>query len=129
MLERITPQNHHAATGYAHAVKAGNLLFISGQTGRNVDRSLVAPGDIAAQTRRALENIATVLEAGGGTWADVAKLTIYLTDMRFLPRVREVRAAFFAEQGVEPPAITSVGVTGLATDDTLVEIEAIAVLQ
>jgi len=87
----------------------------------------VRPGDIDAQTRQALDNIGRLLEASGAGWKDVVKLNIYLCDMRHMDRVRAVRAELFARLSMPPPAITTVGVTGLAAEGALIEIEAIAV--
>ncbi len=126
--ERISPAEHPKPTGYAHAVKAGGVVYVSGQAALDVQRRLVGPGDIRAQTRQALDNVANVLAASGATWANVVRLTMYLTDIRLLDAVREVRAAYYAEQGIEPPATTSVGVTGLSVQGALVEVEATAVL-
>ena len=114
---------------YSHAVRMGSLLFVSGQLPVDRQRRLVAPGDLAGQTRQVLENLTTVLTASGASWNDVAKLTIFVVGMDQIAQVREARAAFYAEQGVEPPASTAVGVAGLAIEGALIEIEAYAVLE
>ena len=114
---------------YSHAVRMGSLLFVSGQLPVDRQRRLVAPGDLAGQTRQVLENLTTVLKASGTSWKDVAKLTIFVVGMEDIAKVREARAAFYAEQGVEPPASTAVGVAGLAIEGALIEIEAYAVLE
>ena len=59
----------------------------------------------------------------------MAKLTIFVVGMEEIAKVREARAAFYAEQGIEPPASTAVGVAGLAIEGALIEIEAYAVLE
>jgi enamine deaminase RidA (YjgF/YER057c/UK114 family) len=107
----------------------GSLLFVSGQLPVDQQRRLVAPGDLAGQTRQVLENLTTVLTASGASWKDVAKLTIFVVGMDQIAQVREARAAFYAEQGVEPLASTAVGVAGLAIEGALIEIEAYAVLE
>ena len=114
---------------YSHAVRMGQLLFVSGQLPVDRERRLVAPGDLAGQTRQVLENLTTVLKASGASWSDVAKLTIFVVGMEDIAKVREARAAFYDEQGVEPPASTAVGVAGLAIEGALIEIEAYAVLE
>ena len=126
----INPADGPAPTGYTHAVEMGpgRLLFISGQLPLDDQRALVGPGDMAAQATQALRNISRVLEAAGATWVNVAKLTIFVMELRAMPALRDVRAAFFAEQGVEPPAITTVGVVGLSVPGALIEIEAYAVV-
>jgi len=117
-----------AAIGYSHAVRMGNLLFISGQLPVDGQRRVVAPGDLKAQTRTVLENLTTVLAAAGASWEHVAKLTIFVLGMEQIQQVREARMAFYAEQGIEAPASTAVGVAGLAIEGALIEIEAYAVL-
>jgi reactive intermediate/imine deaminase len=112
---------------YSHAVKMGSLLFVSGQLPVDQQRRLVAPGDLKGQTRQVLENLTTVLKASGATWKEVAKLTIFVVGMEQIAQVREARAAFYAEQGIEAPASTAVGVAGLAIEGALIEIEAYAV--
>jgi reactive intermediate/imine deaminase len=114
---------------YSHAVKMGSLLFVSGQLPVDQQRRLVAPGDLTGQTRQVLENLTTVLKAAGATWNEVAKLTIFVVGMEEIGQVREARAAFYAEQGIEAPASTAVGVAGLAIEGALIEIEAYAVLE
>lgn len=125
--QHLSPAGHPPPTAYSHAVRAGNLLFISGQVGFREERRLVE-GGIEAQTRQALDNIGALLQAGGAAWTDVAKLTIFLTDIRLLDRVRAVRSAYYAEVGMQPPATTTAAVTALAAEGALIEIEAIAVL-
>jgi reactive intermediate/imine deaminase len=128
-LEHLSPPDNPKPTGYSHAVKVGRQLFISGQVGLDAERRLVGPGDIAAQTNQALDNVGRLLEAGGASWSDVVKLNIYLTDIRLVGTVREVRSAYYQRVGIEPPAATTVGVTGLAAEGALIEIEATAVLE
>jgi enamine deaminase RidA (YjgF/YER057c/UK114 family) len=107
----------------------GSLLFVSGQLPVDQQRQLVAPGDLKAQTRQVLEILTTVLKAAGASWSDVAKLTILVVGMDQIAQVREARAEFYAEQGIESPASTAVGVAGLAIEGALIEIEAYAVLE
>jgi reactive intermediate/imine deaminase len=114
---------------YSHAVRMGQLLFVSGQLPVDRQRQLVAPGDLGGQTRQVLENLTTVLQASGASWSNVAKLTIFVVGMEEIAQVREARAAFYAEQGIDPPASTAVGVAGLAIEGALIEIEAYAVVE
>jgi 2-iminobutanoate/2-iminopropanoate deaminase len=101
------------------------LLFISGQVALGPDGTLVGAGDAAAQGRQVFENLRRIMEANGGSMADIVKLTTYLTDINDRPRLAEVRAAFF---GSPPPTSTLVAVTALASPDYLVEIEAVGVV-
>jgi 2-iminobutanoate/2-iminopropanoate deaminase len=110
---------------YTDAVRAGDLLFVSGCVPVDSEGKLVGGGDVVAQTRQALENVGRVLEAAGVTFADVAKLTVYLTDVDDRPRINPVRREFFGETR---PASTLVEVSRLAIPGAKVEIEAVAVV-
>jgi len=110
---------------YSQAIKAGNLLFIAGQTAVDAQGNIVGVGDPAAQARQVYENITALLEAAGASWQNVVKITTYLTDMRHSDAIREVRQRYLPEP---PPASTSVQVVALARPQYLLEVEAIAVL-
>ncbi len=127
-LQHRSPAGVTRPSGYSHVVRAGNMLFLSGQVAFNAERKLVGPGDITTQTRQCFENLGVLLRDAGARWADVAKLTLFLTDMRGIDRVREVRRALFEAEGIEPPTMTTVEVNHLAAEGILIEIEAIAVL-
>ena len=90
----------------------------------NQHGEIVGRGDIAAQTRQALENIKAIVETVGGTLRDVTRTTVYLTDLANYNGMNEVYRTYFA---VEPPARATVRVD-LANPDFLIEIEATAVL-
>jgi reactive intermediate/imine deaminase len=107
---------------YCHAVRFGDLLFVSGCAPFD-DGGVVAPGDVVAQTRFVLETMGRVLEAGGASFADVLKVTVYLTDISDRQRINPVREEFF---GAARPASTLVEVTALALPEMLVEFEAVA---
>jgi 2-iminobutanoate/2-iminopropanoate deaminase len=110
---------------YTDAVRAGDLLFVSGCVPVDSEGKLVGGGDVVAQTRQALENVGRVLEAAGVTFADVAKVTVYLTDVDDRPKINPVRRQFFGETR---PASTLVEVSRLAIPGAKVEIEAVAVV-
>jgi 2-iminobutanoate/2-iminopropanoate deaminase len=110
---------------YTDAVRAGDLLFVSGCVPVDSEGKLVGGGDVVAQTRQALENVGRVLEAAGMTFADVAKVTVYLTDVGDRPKINPVRREFFGETR---PASTLVEVSRLAIPGAKVEIEAVAVV-
>jgi len=104
---------------YSPATAAGGFVFVSGQTPRDADRRIV--GDtIETQTAAALDNVAKVLSAAGGSLTDVVKMTIYLTDLTLFPRFNTVYATYFPHF---KPARTTVE-CGLR--EVLVEIDAIA---
>jgi reactive intermediate/imine deaminase len=107
---------------YSPGTRAGHLVHTSGQVAWNADQQLVGIGDPAAQTRQVLENVTTVLEAGGATLRDVLKCNVYLADIRHFQAMNDVFAEFF---GADPPARTTVEAR-LADPAMLVEIEAIA---
>jgi len=113
---------------FSSAVKAGpgELLFISGQLGRDDNHQLIGKGDIGAQTRQALENIKKVLERAGGTFADIVKVTVFVKDMSEFRVIHDIRMEYFSEEHL--PASTMVQVSGFTLPDALIEIEAIAVL-
>lgn len=115
-----TPISH-----YSNGVRAGDLIFVSGQVALDGAGRLVGPGDVVAQARQALENVKAVLAAGGASLDDVVKVTVFLADVEDRPRVNAVRQAYF---GANRPASTLVEVSRLALEGLLVEIEAIAVV-
>ena len=112
---------------YSQAVKAeGNrLLFISGMTARDKEGKVVGKGDIKLQTRQVLENIKAVLEEAGATFDHIVRVTVYITDMSLFKEIHQVRAGYFKK---DYPASTMVEVSGLVSEDLLIEIDAIAVL-
>jgi len=101
------------------------ILFVSGQVPLDDDGNLVAPGDFDGQARRTFENLGRVLDEAGGTFGDIVKVTVYLTDMARLPDYGRIRAEYIRGR---PPASTAVGVTALAVPGLMIEVEAIAVL-
>jgi 2-iminobutanoate/2-iminopropanoate deaminase len=110
---------------FTDAVRAGNLLFVSGIVAVDGEGRLVGGNDVVAQTRHVLDNMRTVLAAAGCGFEDVAKVTIYLTDIRDRPLINPLRQKAF---GDARPASTLVEVPRLAVEGAKVEIECIAVL-
>lgn len=106
------------------AIKANGLIFVSGQAGIDEHGRTVGVGDFETQARQALRNLATVLEQGGSSLAEVVKVTIMVTDMSYLDQIIRLREEYFTEPY---PADTLLRVAGLAQPDWLVEIDAIAV--
>lgn len=107
---------------YSHIAIAGGLAFISGLVSQDRATGEFIFDDAASQTRRILENLRALLESIGLALTDVAKITIYLTDMASFGSVNEVYSAFFT---TEPPARSCVQVAALPLGAS-VEIEAIA---
>jgi enamine deaminase RidA (YjgF/YER057c/UK114 family) len=107
------------------------LVFIAGQVARDADGGRIGEGDLAAQAEQCFLNIGTALAEAGGSFDDVAKLTVYVVDWTLdkMPLFLEGGARAFAKLGVAPvPPATLVGVAALAEPDLLLEIEATAVL-
>ena len=109
---------------YSPAVIAGNLVFVSGQSGRDPQTDHVAD-TIDAQTQQALRNVATILEAAGSSLGRVVRCGVFLTDMREFTRMNEVYARTF---GDHRPARTTVAVSELPGPGLRVEIDAVALL-
>ncbi|MGI6557814.1 MAG: RidA family protein [Limnochordia bacterium] len=109
----------------AHGVttKAARLFFCSGQVALDEEGNVVGAGNAEIQTRQVMENIAALLKQAGCTFADVTKVTMFLTDIRDLPTVIKVRNEYLRDTFV---AATAVEVKGLVHPDLKVEIEIIA---
>ena len=110
---------------YTDAVRAGDLLFVSGVVPVDGDGGLVGGDDVVAQTRQVFANLAAVLAAAGATFADVVKVNVYLTDIADRARINPVRQEIF---GDVRPASTLVEVSALAVPGAKIEIEAVALL-
>jgi 2-iminobutanoate/2-iminopropanoate deaminase len=114
---------------YSQGVKVsgpGTMLFISGQVAQDRKGRLVGRGDFPAQARQVLKNLKAMVEAGGGTLADVVKLTYFITDVRYRPDLATIREEFF---GPKLPASTLIATPALAHPDYLIEIEAVAFVE
>jgi len=109
---------------YSPAIRAGNLLFISGQVGFNPATGALVDGDIAAQTDQVMLNIGTLLQAAGTDFAHVVRTTVYLADMNEFAQMNEVYARYVVDP---PPARSTVQVARLPRD-ARVEIDVIAVV-
>ena len=125
MKDVISTQKAPGAIGpYSQAIKAGGLVFVSGQLPIDAVTGLMAV-DVATQTRQSLENIRFILAEAGLTMADVVKTTVFLADMSFFSEMNQVYYTFF--DGAFP-ARSAVAVKELPKG-ALVEIECIAVCQ
>lgn len=107
---------------YSQAVRAGDLLFLSGQIALDPASMTLVPGGVEAETRQVLANLSAVLAAGGASWADVVRATIYLTDLGDFATVNRV---YGEVTGDVPPARATVQVAALPRGAT-VEIDAVA---
>jgi len=118
-LPGATPQG----LPFSPAVRAGNIVYLSGQVGFLPGTRQLAPGGIAGETRQAMENIRRVLEASGTSFARVLKCTVFLADIADYAAMNEVYATFFE---ADPPARSTIAASGLAFG-ARVEIECVAV--
>ena len=110
---------------FTDAVRAGNLVYVSGIVAVDGEGNVVGGGDVVAQTRQVFENMRAVLAAAGCGFADVVKVTVFLTDIDDRPLINPVRQEVFGETR---PASTLVEVPRLAVDGAKVEIECIALI-
>ena len=85
------PSVHATGGSYAHAARVGNLLFVAGQVDKNKENKFVGLGDVEAQTRHVIANLASILETAGGSLSSIVKYTTYLTDESFLEGYRRAR--------------------------------------
>jgi len=115
-------------TVYHHYIRVDDpksIIFLSGQLSRDADGKLVGPGDMAEQTRQAIRNMRTVMEAAGGTLEDIVSIVVYTTDMRQFKEIVAARMEFFTSK---LPTSTIVEVNHLADPGLLIEFQATAVL-
>lgn len=111
---------------YSNSIRtSGPLLFVSGQVAVDADGNLVGEGDIRAQATQVLENIRNIVEANGATMADLAQVTVYVTDIEAFTTVSDIRERYFPADG---PASAIVEVSALAWPEFLIEIAAVAAL-
>ncbi|MFJ5927015.1 RidA family protein [Kitasatospora sp. NPDC092948] len=115
------------AAAYTHVVTGtGRLVQVSGQVALDEQGRVVGAGDPPAQARQVFANLERCLAAAGAGFSDVVKLTIFVTDIGYLPAVREAREAFL---GAAPlPASSAMQVVALFRPEILIEIEALAVV-
>ncbi|MBW2541036.1 MAG: RidA family protein [Deltaproteobacteria bacterium] len=113
-----------AIGSYSQAIRTGETVYLSGQIPLDPATMKLVDGSIEQQIERVFENLRAVAEAAGGSLANVAKLTVYLTDLVNFPHVNEVMARFFDEPY---PARAAIGVASLPLGVS-VEIDAILVL-
>lgn len=130
-MEPINPPALGEPRGWTNGMLAADgarILFVAGQTARDAGGRIVE-GGLVDQWEQALANVLAVVEAAGGTATDVARMTVFLTDLREYKReLKEIGAVWRARMGRHYPAMSVVGVSGLVDDGALIEIEATAVL-
>ena len=127
-IERLAAKSVFDPPTYSQTVRvtgAETILFISGQVDYDSKGGPGHPGDFAGQARATYAALKAQVEAGGGTLANIVKLTTFLVDIRHRTELAAIREEFF---GKKSPASTLVGVTALAQPGWLIEVEAIAVI-
>jgi 2-iminobutanoate/2-iminopropanoate deaminase len=119
-----SPDAPKAIGPYSQAIKAGNLLFLSGQIPLDPGSGAIVEGDITVQTDRVFQNIKAVLGAAGASFANVVRTTVFLADMNEFAAMNAVYGQYVVDP---PPARSTVQVARLPKD-VRVEIDVIAVL-
>src|SRR6478735_3848601 len=121
----VTARNLPTPVGpYSPGMIVGNLVFVSGQAGRDPATGGLAD-DVTGQTEQVLKNIAAILEAAGSSLQHVIRCGVFLVDMKEFAKMNEVYARAF---GAHRPARTTVEVSGLPGEGLRVEIDAVAVI-
>ncbi|MBL4580537.1 MAG: RidA family protein [Gammaproteobacteria bacterium] len=124
-LEQVNADTAPAAIGpYSQAIKAGSLVFLSGQIPLDPQSMEIVSEDVAAQTHQVFKNLIAVAEAAGGRLSNAVKLTIYLTDLGDFAVVNTIMAEYFSEPY---PARATIQVSALPKGSA-VEIDAILAL-
>ncbi|WP_171162477.1 RidA family protein [Streptomyces sp. I05A-00742] len=129
-LERLNPAELAPPRGFTHAVTAegGRLVFLAGQTGTD-GTGKVVEGGLVAQFDRALTNLLTALAATGGGPADLARVTVYTTDVAaYRASAGELGAVWRRLAGRDYPAMALIGAVRLWDEEAVVELDGLAVL-
>ena len=124
--EVINPEGLFKPEAYSQVVRAGNLVFLAGQTPRDATGAVVGKDDTEVQAVQVFENIRTGLASVGATMDDILHMRTYLTDGVNREVLGQVRRRYFPGA---PPASTLLIVKGLANPDYLLEIEVVAALE
>ncbi|GGU87647.1 enamine deaminase RidA [Streptomyces filipinensis] len=128
--ERVNPPELSPPTGFSHVVVAAGsrVVFLAGQTALDPDGKITG-GTLPEQFERALTNLLTALRAAGGTPADLARVTVYATDVAaYRDQVRELGRIWRKSAGRDYPAMAVVEVVRLWDEQALVELDGFAVL-
>jgi len=125
----LSPNTLPRPFGYSHVVDApaGRIVYISGQVPLDAAAELVGAGDFQAQARQVFANLNAALEAAGVGWDDVVKLNFFVTDLREIAVLREIRDEYV--NTAQPPASTLVQVAGLFRPDVMFEADAVAIVE
>ena len=118
-----SPEAPEAIGPYSHAIRAGDIIFLSGQLPVDPKTGKLVGTDPLLQARQVFTNLQAVANTAGGDLGDIVKLTIYLSDLRHFAAVNEVMTRFFT---APYPARATIGVAALPKD-ALIEVEAVMV--
>jgi 2-iminobutanoate/2-iminopropanoate deaminase len=125
MLSAVSTVSAPKALGpYSQAIRAGQFLFVSGQVPIDPATGELVQGSIGDQTRRALQNVGAILKAGGASFQNVVRTTVYLADLTDFPAMNEVYGTFFTSP---QPARSTIQAARLPKD-ARIEIDVIAYL-
>jgi len=105
-----TAQAPAAIGTYSQAVQVGNQVYISGQIPLNPQTMTMVENDIDAEIRQVFDNLGAILAAAGGSFSDIVKLNVYVTDLANFPRINEIMAEYFA---IPYPARAVIGAAAL----------------
>jgi enamine deaminase RidA (YjgF/YER057c/UK114 family) len=126
MINFVNPPELSSPPGYSHVaeVRGGRLVYISGQVALDAQGKLVGKGDLEAQADQVFRNLGLALASVGCTARNVVKFTVFMRDAKNLAAYRRARDRFMGEG--PRPASTLVEVSKLASEDFLIEVEAVA---
>lgn len=127
----LNPAGLSKPNGYTHVVivQPDKLIYVSGQVALNAAGEVVGKSDLRAQVSQVMENLKTALAAAGASFPDVVKLNYYVVNLNAekLAVIREVRNKYISTE--HPPASTLIGVTALAREEFLIEVEVVAAVK
>ena len=133
-MKKITNELRYAGVKqrFAASVVVGDIVFVSGCSGRTIETGEVSSGDVRAQLRVAYDKIKSALEGAGSCLENICKITIYLKDMADYATVKQAEAEYWAEfapaLNEEPPCSTVVQVVSLSKPNMLIEIDVFGVI-
>ncbi len=110
---------------FSQGIKAGSLVFVSGQCPTDPKTGQVVPGGIAEQTRQTMDNVGAILKAAGSSFDKAVKATVFITDIEDFAGMNAVYRTYFKK---DPPARSTIEVSALALEGAKVEIEMVAVV-
>lgn len=124
----INPGHLMKPSGFSHGIRAGDTIYLGGQTALDAEGNVV-PGGIVEQFRQSFSNVLDTLGEAGGVASDLVSVTIYLTDIDDYQRNGSAIGQVWRElAGTRYPAMAGIGVTQLWQKDALIEIQGVAVL-